>query len=64
MFNNKDKVAIWMEGSLDDDYGKMAFRIYKETNVKPNLNKLSEHNVCSRLQEGNHNTLQQDLSVF
>ena len=24
MFNNKDKVAIWMEGSLDDDYGKMG----------------------------------------
>ena len=24
MLNSKDKVAIWMEGSLDDDYGKMG----------------------------------------
>ena len=28
------------------------------------LNKLSEHNVCSRLQEDNHNTIQQSISVF
>ena len=24
MLNSKDKVAVWMEGSLDDDYGKMG----------------------------------------
>jgi len=24
MLNSKDKMAIWMEGSLDDDYGKMG----------------------------------------
>ena len=33
MLEQKDKIAIWMESSVDDDYGKMAFRIYKETNV-------------------------------
>ena len=24
MLNSKHKVAVWMEGSLDDDYGKMG----------------------------------------
>ena len=24
MLKNNQKVAIWMEGSLDDDYGKMG----------------------------------------
>ena len=31
MFNNKDKVAIWMEGSLDDDYGKMLWIVHSIT---------------------------------